>query len=254
MTKAVAELNQLAIIVKDAGLEGAKATYIIEQFQDCFKLAAEWEAKAKTIVVTRPDQKSEMEQAREGRLFLREKRIAIENSRKKLKEDVLKEGRAIDSIAGTLKALIEPIETYLDAQEHFVELEQKKKDDAHRAEVERRMAEEDAARQKAEAEKAQKLQAENEKLRIERDKAAAKLKIERDKAKEAELKAEAEARAAKAKADAEKAKIEEKARLEREKAQAAIREADQKAAEARAKDKARADRKLAEEREEKERL
>lgn len=102
-------MSQLEIIVKESGLTGSKASFILEQFQSYFALASEWETKAKTLVVSRPDQTAEMAMAREGRLFLREKRIAIENSRKKLKEDVLREGKAIDGIANVLKALIEPI-------------------------------------------------------------------------------------------------------------------------------------------------
>ncbi len=217
--------NQLVVIVEESGLTGSKAQFILENFQDYFKVAAEWETKARTLVVTRPEQKAEMALARDGRLFLREKRLAIENSRKKLKEDVLREGKAIDGIANVLKALIEPIEKYLDEQEHFVEIQEKKKEDAHRAEVEARMAKEDEDRRLAEEAKAAKLQAENEKLRKQNEAAAAKLKAERDKAKEASDKVEADRREALRKADAERAKIEEKARLEREKAEADKRKA-----------------------------
>src|SRR3990167_2109330 len=96
--------NSLQVMVRDSGLEPTKAKYILDQFQNYFELADEWTAKAKTLVVTRHDQKAEMEMARTGRLFLREKRIAIENSRKKLKEEALREGKAIDGIANVLKA------------------------------------------------------------------------------------------------------------------------------------------------------
>ena len=246
--------NPLQVIIKESQLDTTKAKYILENFQNYFEIAAEWEAKAKTLIVTSPFQTAEMEQAREGRLFLREKRLTIENSRKKLKEDALREGKAIDGIANVLKALIVPIEEYLDAQEHFVEIENKKKEDAHRAEVEKRMADEEAQRQKDEAEKSEKLRIENERLKkeaAEKDRKAAEerakqekaLAAERAKAQEAKDKAEAEARAVKAKADAEKAAIEAKARLEREKAEADKR----KAAEA-------AQKKLDSERKEKERL
>ena len=44
--------NQLVAIVKESGLESSKATYILENFQSYFEIAAEWEAKAKTLVVT----------------------------------------------------------------------------------------------------------------------------------------------------------------------------------------------------------
>ena len=114
--------NQLQTIVQQSGLEKNKADFILKQFQDYFKIAAEWEDKAKTIIVTDASQKSEMEMARVGRLFLREKRIAVEKARKNLKEQALREGKAIDGIANVLKALIVPIEEYLDKQEHCHEL------------------------------------------------------------------------------------------------------------------------------------
>ena len=78
--------NQLQIIVKESGLETSKAKYILDNFQDYFEIAAEWEKKAKTLIVTKENQTAEMQMARTGRLFLREKRIAIEKSRKELKE------------------------------------------------------------------------------------------------------------------------------------------------------------------------
>lgn len=246
--------NPLAVIVNESGLEPSKAKYILDNFQNYFEIAAEWEKKAQTLIVTKPDQKAEMEMARTGRLFLREKRIAIENSRKKLKEEALREGKAIDGIANVLKALIVPIEEYLDRQEHFVEIQQEKKEAAMRLEIEQRMEAERIAKEKADAEALEKARLENERLKkeaAEKDRKAAEerakqekaLAAERAKAQEAKDKAEAEARAVKAKADAEKAAIEAKARLEREKAEADKR----KAAEA-------AQKKLDSERKEKERL
>ena len=136
--------NQLQVIVKESGLEATKAEFILKNFQSYFELAAEWEKKAKTIVVTSDFQKSDMEAARSGRLMLREKRIAIEKARKELKEQSLREGKAIDGIANVLKALIVPIEDYLEQQERFVEIQEEKKAEVRRLEVERRMAEFDS--------------------------------------------------------------------------------------------------------------
>ncbi len=113
--------SPLAVIVMDSGLDTNKSKFILDEFQGYFAIASEWEARAKTIVVTSEDQKAEMQLARTGRLFLREKRIAIEKARKALKEQALREGKAIDGIANVLKALIEPVEDYLDKQENFAE-------------------------------------------------------------------------------------------------------------------------------------
>ena len=145
------EQNQLQVIVHESALPKTKADYILEQFQDYFKIASEWEVKAKGIVVTDASQTTDMEMARVGRLFLREKRIAIEKARKSMKEDVLREGKAIDGIANVLKALIVPIEEYLDKQEHFVEI--KAKEEAERLRIEEE--------KKAEEERERKLQGED---------------------------------------------------------------------------------------------
>lgn len=241
--------NKLAVILKESQLEPTKAQYILEQFQDYFAIAAEWEAKARAIVVTNETQKAEMEMARTGRLFLREKRIAVEKARKKLKEQALREGKAIDGIANVLKALIAPIEEYLDKQEHFVELKQEATREQARIDEEKRLEEEEIAKQKAKDEEDERIRKENEKLKIEaevrekrlaeerrlhdesiakeRAKADAEKKVMDDRVarerKAAEEKAQKEREARekkqaeeKAKVEAEKKKAEEKAKKEKE--------------------------------------
>lgn len=123
----VLEKNELAVIVDQSGLEQTKANFVLEKFQDYFKIASEWEAKAKTLTVTDESQIAEMKMAREARLFLKEKRIEVEKSRKELKEQSLREGKAIDGIANVLKALIEPTEKYLETQEKFAEIKAKER-------------------------------------------------------------------------------------------------------------------------------
>ncbi len=109
----MSEETKLEIIVRDSGLDSTKANILLMQFQDYFKMAAEWEVKAKAIVVTDDTQVGDMQMARAGRLFLKEKRVSIEKTRKTLKEQSLREGKAIDGIANILKALIAPIEEHL---------------------------------------------------------------------------------------------------------------------------------------------
>lgn len=118
--------TSLVKIVNESGLEKTKADYVLAKFQDYFRIAADWETKARALVVTDEKQVAEMKMAREGRLFLKEKRVAIEKSRKQLKEQSLREGKAIDGIANVLKGLIEPIEDYLEEQEKFVEIKRDK--------------------------------------------------------------------------------------------------------------------------------
>jgi len=171
--------NQLQVIVKESGLDSTKAKYILEKFQDYFAIADEWTIKARTIKVTNESQVIDMEMARVGRLFLKEKRCAIETVRKELKEQALREGKAIDGIANVLKALIVPIEEYLEHQEKFVEIQEEAKREAKRLEIEARMAEEERiALEKAAAEQ-KRLRLENERLKKEAEARECKIMAER---------------------------------------------------------------------------
>ncbi len=246
--------NQLQIIVKESGLEPTKAKFILEKFQDYFEVASEWEKKAKALVVTNESQVAEMEMARTGRLFLREKRIAVETARKNLKEQSLREGKAIDGIANVLKALIVPIEEYLEKQEKFVEIREETKREAKRIEIEARMAEEERiAVEKAGAEQ-ERLRVENEKLKAEAQKKERELMVERKKQTDIlnaeRAKAEEELREVARKAKIESDKQAKKLVMEREKANAEREEAEEKARILKEKERA----KLETERKEKERL
>lgn len=259
------EPNKLELIVKESGLEKTKADVILAKFQNYFELSADWERKARTIVVTDEKQIDDMKMARTGRLLLREKRLEIEKTRKELKEQALREGKAIDGVANVLKALICPIEEYLERQEKFVEfkvaaqLEQKRLDD------ERKAVEAEQARLQAEAAEQARVRTENAKLQAE----IARKNDELAKAKEIEnqarAKADAERKVAEAKANAERMASEQKSAAEKkaiqDKADAERREAERKhAAEIKAaQDKAAKEREVArlkaeEERKEKERL
>lgn len=222
------EKNQLEIIVKDSGLEQTKAQYLLENFQEYFAIADEWEKKAKGIIVTSDTQKVEMQMARVGRLFLRDKRISIEKARKELKEQSLREGKAIDGISNVLKALIVPIEKYLEEQERFVEIREKARLEMERIENEKRLEEERLAKEKAEREEQERIRKENEKLKqeaSEREKQAIAerlkhektLQREREKAERERTKAEIEKKAIEEEARKKQEIVENNARLEREK-------------------------------------
>jgi len=207
------ESNQLEVIVAESGLESTKAKAILEQFRGYFDLAAEWEEKAKVIVVTDASQETEMKMARTGRLFLRDKRLAIERTRKELKEQSLREGKAIDGIANVLKALIVPIEEHLDRQEHYVEIKAKEAADKERARLEAEAQAKREAEEKAKREEAERMRAENERLRREADEREAEAREERMKAEAERRKAEQKARDAEI---ARKKSETEAARLRRE--------------------------------------
>jgi hypothetical protein len=246
--------SQLQVIVSESGLEKTKAQHILENFQDYFKIASEWEKKARMIKVTDESQEAEMKMARTGRLYLREKRIAVEKARKELKEQALREGKAIDGIANVLKALIVPLEKYLHKQEKFVDIKKEKEREAARQEAERKAEEEklenerldklaDKRREEAlpytsywredynframsEAEfnsamkdlKKQKADhdKEQERIRKENERLQKEAEERERKAKEEKERIEKERAEEKAKVEAEKKKAEEKAREERE--------------------------------------
>lgn len=235
------EVNTSALvkIVETSGLEKTKADYILQKFQDYFKIASEWEAKAKMLAVTSETQTTEMKMAREGRLFLKQKRVDIEKARKELKEQSLREGKTIDGIANVLKGLIEPTEEYLEQQEKFVELRDDKIKEERKvgriAELQtlgvdvllydlKNMPEESygtlvagtklAIQQKIEAEK----KAEEE--RIAREKEQERVRLENEQLKIEAEKKEKQLADERAKADAERRAMEEKARKEKERVEA----------------------------------
>lgn len=167
ITPEIVPSNQLQTLVIQSGLPATKSQVLLERFADHFKLAAEWAKKAKDIIVTSGDQVVTIKHARAGRLLLREKRLDIENIRKLLKADALKEGQAIDRIANFLKDLIIPTEEHLDRQEHFVEYKKKAEDDAKRIEIEDRLEQERIDQERLNKEKQDKLLIENKRLQEE---------------------------------------------------------------------------------------
>jgi hypothetical protein len=224
MNKEKTEENKLETIVKDSGLEKTKADYILENFNSYFALASEWERRAKDIVVTDSSQKDIMAMARVGRLALKEKRILLEKERKKLKEQALREGKAIDGIANVLKALIVPIEDYLDKQEHFVEYKKKAEEEARRIEVEKRMEEERIAKEKAEEEKRKKIEAENKRLKEEAERRKKEIEEERRKAENERIIAERKINEERRKAEAEQKRLNDEIAKKEEAEKKAIEE------------------------------
>lgn len=231
--------NQLQVIVKNSGLEKTKAQYILEKFTNYFEIASEWEKKAREIVVTKEDDQVEMQMARVGRLFLRDKRIAIEKARVELKQQALREGKAIDGISNVLKGLIIPIEEYLEKQEKFVELKEKAEEEKERIEEEEKAERERIAKEEAERKEQERIRLENvrlqkeamareKKMKTEREKAEAKLRAERKANEKAQAEIEAKAKAERVKAEMlarqEREEVERLAKVEREKAEKILAE------------------------------
>lgn len=120
-------MDNIAKLIEESGLNDERKLALKGSFDDFISIAQEWESKAKEIHVTDSSQKDLMKMAKEGRLLLRQKRLDIENLRKTIKEQPLRECQAIDSVAKAFKDLITPIEDYLKEQEEFEKRENEAK-------------------------------------------------------------------------------------------------------------------------------
>lgn len=96
-------------------------------FKEFEQKALEWSDKAKAITVTDASQTGLMKQAREGRLAMRQVRLGVDAKHKELKEESLRTGQTLDAIKRRLNGLIEPIESHLQQQEDFIELQEEKR-------------------------------------------------------------------------------------------------------------------------------
>jgi len=119
--------TQTQIIIKENNLNASDQQAISSGFEGYEATALEWQTKAKLIVVTDVSQTEMISQARVARKFLSDQRLDIERNRKALKEQSLRKGQVIDSIAKYLTSLITPSEEHLELQEKFVKLQHEKK-------------------------------------------------------------------------------------------------------------------------------
>ena len=116
--------GELTQILNEQGVKLYNQKALVEAFGGPFQEVGEILANYKSIEVTDVAQIKEMAQARELRLKLKNARTTVERKRKELKEESLKTGRAIDSVAKFVKSQIEPAEKYLEQQEKFKELKE----------------------------------------------------------------------------------------------------------------------------------
>lgn len=118
----MADTKELAIVAEQNNLPNTKVQELLSQFGESFQAAKDVAAETKDIVVTAEDQTAEMAAARTARLKLKGIRVDVEKTRKDLKEQSLREGKAIDGMANIIKALIVPVEEHLEKQERFAEV------------------------------------------------------------------------------------------------------------------------------------
>ncbi len=179
---------------------------------------AEMSAKYMGLIVKDPTDEAGFAAAHNARTIVKGKRIEVEKKRVELKADALKYGRAVDAEAKRIKALLQPIEEHLIAQEKIVtdEKDRKEREAQEKAERERleaieqeRREEEDRIRAEREAEEKrlaeerEKLAAERAAMQAERERIEAAQKAERERLAIIEMAQKAEAD----KLAAEKARI-----------------------------------------------
>ena len=268
---------QLVRVINDSGLEPATADTLKTSFAPYFSEVQGWLEQAKSISITSVGQVREMKLAREIRLALREIRINAEKTRKRLKEDSLRRGKAIDGINNVLRYLIEPVEKDLLEQEQFVERKEAERKEALRVEREKQllafgadtsayllgeMSEEVFANllRATQIARQERIEAERKAAaeRIAREKAEAeereRIRKENERLRKEAVERENAAKAEREAAAKEKAALEEKARKERESALAKLKAERLKAETAAKKERDASEAKLRAEREAREKL
>lgn len=116
-----AKENQLVEVIRSSELDETKSQSLMAGFNGLYTEANQLARESKHIVVTDESDVEGMQKARAQRLALKRIRVDAENTRKSLKEQIVREGKAIDGVANILKALIVPVEEYLEEQELFAE-------------------------------------------------------------------------------------------------------------------------------------
>ena len=125
--------SQLVVVAQQNGLASESATTLIAALDPLMTKANALVEEAKLIQVADATCVTEIKKARAMRLKLREVRIGVENTRKALKEDSLRRGKAIDGMANILKFMIEPEENRLEQLEKIAERAEAAKKEALRA-------------------------------------------------------------------------------------------------------------------------
>lgn len=122
------ETNPLTDKINQSHLPKVMGDTLMESFNPFWEQTEKWRELADKLVVTDASQTKEMEDARVARLALKNIRTSVEKKRKELKEDSLRTGQTIDSVANILKSMIEPIEKHLETQERFIFIQMEKQD------------------------------------------------------------------------------------------------------------------------------
>ena len=120
--------NDLIRLIDQSGLTKEKTVQLGEQLSKFFNVAVDWNDKIDQIVITDPNQKSEMKVARETRLMLRQYRIdaqkLIKSNRDELKQQMADQillDKLYLNAGKMISATFENLETKLEQKEKFAE-------------------------------------------------------------------------------------------------------------------------------------
>jgi hypothetical protein len=134
MSQPATSNHELLVVAEESGLERPKVEVLLSSFGEDWQTARELVSTASGIEVSDESQVSEMQRAREARLALKKVRLNTELTRKSLKEQSLREGKAIDGMANIIKAVIVPVEEHLETLEKFAETKAAERKAARHAE------------------------------------------------------------------------------------------------------------------------
>lgn len=139
-TEIVSPQNELETVAEGSGLAPDLAGKLAAAFVPLAEQAASVIGESAGITVTDATQVTEIKASRAARLKLRAIRIEVEKTRKSLKEEWLRPGQAIDSLARYLCDRINPVEARLEEQEKFAERKEAERKAALRASREKLLA------------------------------------------------------------------------------------------------------------------
>lgn len=115
------ETNELTKAVQTAGVTEKTQQTLLESFGPHFQEMLECAGEAQFIQVTDESETLKMKRARVLRLEIKKIRTACEATRKVVKEDALRFGKAVDAVAGMIKGECEKFEAHLEGCEKFSE-------------------------------------------------------------------------------------------------------------------------------------
>ena len=135
-TNVAVQKTEIDALVEQAGLEKTTQSMLIASFVPFLQKVQQWKKDAEALVVTDATQTAKMKMAREARLELKRIRNEADKTRKMLKEDSLRYGKAVQGIYNIIEYTVVPIEEHLERQEKFVEIQEQREKEA-RAELRR---------------------------------------------------------------------------------------------------------------------